>query len=160
MLTQDEADALLALPKKIVSSSVALPGPGNHGRVELESIGHPPGEHPHKFVIHITRARRLANKFSLHLQTASDEFLVRVDTGTVKSHFNPSKAPAFRLQALAGQKVPTPHLQRYVESQNAFWAEPPPNPPFTNPNDLPTTWTGFLTYCNAVAIEGAQGGLL
>lgn len=154
MLTQEDADHLITLDKRFsdTNQSIAFPGPGESITVPIESY-----DGRERFQLDI-ESGRLNRRWKLQLRYRSTEILVRLDMGG-PSHNNPSEAPNSRLRALAGQRIPTPHIQHYVEGYGDKWAFPLP-PEFNPPGDIDVVWREFLKYCHVIAIPGLQGRLL
>ena len=154
MLTQDEAESLIAIEKRFEEPVpfVYLPEPGENLTFSLVSL-----DGRESFLLDIRRGRSgELSSDNWRLQIRHDqEVLVRLETGG-PPHTNPESAPSRRLARYAGQYVPTPHMQRYMEGQTYPWAFPPPSE-FTKLDDIVVTWREFLDYCNLIEIPSVIG---
>ena len=156
MLTQDEAEQLIAIEKRFEEPTpfVYLPEPDNNLIIPLISI-----DQRESFLLDVRRGRleeSLPDKWRLQLRYA-DEVLVRLETGG-PAHRNPDDAPIRRLSRYAGQRIPTPHIQIYVEGEGDSWAFSPPDE-FTALDDIVVTWREFLHHCNIIEIPTLIGGV-
>lgn len=156
MLTQDEAERLIALEKRFedVVDFVYLPEPGRNLTIPLVSI-----DERESFLLDVRCGRRRQDdppydRWRLQLRYGS-EVLIRLETGG-PPHFNPDDAPSRRLSRYAGQWVDTPHIQRYVEGEDDPWAFPTPDE-FTTLDDIVVTWREFLDYCNTMETPSLMG---
>ena len=155
MLSQAEADALINMPKQFDEGimkgtrMIELPVPGDTATFDLLSL-----DERERFQLDIERGRRAKDKWKIQLRYRGTEILTRLDIGGA-AHSNPAKAPTRRLAQFEGMRIPCPHLQRYVEGFGDSWAVPLP-PQFTNPDDVPLTWSQFLDYCKVTLPPGAQ----
>ena len=149
MLTQDEAESLIAIEKRFEEPVpfVYLPEPGTGITISLVSVD---GQESFQLDIRQGRRRRegqSSNGWTLQLRYGA-EVLVRLETAG-PTHPNPDDAPNRRLSRYAGQRIETPHIQIYVEGEDDPWAFPPPDE-FTALDDIVVTWREFLSYCNLV----------
>jgi hypothetical protein len=151
MLTQAEADTLIAMKKHPLRTNeeIHFPFPGSTERIELVSA-----DGRERFILDLERGR-LADKWKLQLRYRSTYILVRLDING-PGHLNPRNAPHRRLSRYAGRRIPTPHIQQYVEGFGDNWALPLPQQ-FTDPSDVSITWREFLQYCNIVDTPNLQG---
>lgn len=158
MLSQEEADKLIAAPKRLVTRRVRLPAPGNKVTLQAEEIGESSGRRNQSFMLDVYRGKKDPSKFSIQLRAKRDELLVRVDVESQRAHPNPPIADRPEWEPWEEKRIPTPHLQRYVEGYRLSWAVPLPTE-FSNPADLEQTFRDFLTYCNFVDedVEGQRG---
>ena len=157
MLTQDEAERLIAMEKRFEEPApfVYLPEPGADITIPLVSI-----DEQESFQLDIRQGRRRrvgqsSNGWMLQLRYGP-EVLVRLETSG-PTHPNPDDAPNRRLSRYAGQRVETPHIQIYVEGADRPWAFPPPGE-FTALDDIVVTWREFLNYCNLIETPTLMGG--
>lgn len=154
MLTQQEADTFLAMPKHVFGAPrVVFPEPGETITLDLRSA-----DDREFFQLDIERGRRIQEKWKLQLRYRETTILLRLDIGG-SGHSNPDKAPNKRLSTYEGIVIPAPHLQQYVEGYHDGWATPPLPQAFTNTNDVAVTWSDFLRYCQIDYVP-LQGGLL
>lgn len=140
MLTQPVANALMAIPKHIVTTGeIQFPAAGNFLQLELRSDD----EHE-SFLVDVNRRGKIKlTKCTYQERYAVVEILVRVDIDG-PPHENPD-----------GTLIPCPHIHEYREGYGDKWARPlPPN--FSNPSDLVVTFRDFLKFCNVGKIPGIQ----
>lgn len=150
MLSQQQADDLIATEKVMGDAAVELPIPGETLTIAVQSV-----DKREQFQFDIERGRRNKAKWKIQLRYRNVEILARLDIGG-PAHPNPRNAPSRRLKQFEGQRIPSPHLQRYVEGFADNWAVPLPQE-FTQPDDPLVTWEQFLRYCNVRKIPAAQG---
>lgn len=154
MLAQDEAESLIAMEKRFndTINFLYLPEPGENLTVPLVSL-----DGRESFLLDIRQGRSgEASSNNWRLQIRHDhEVLVRLETGG-PAHRNPDDAPNRRLSRYAGQRIPTPHIQRYIEGQERPWAFPPTDE-FTALDEITVTWREFLSYCNIIEIPSLIG---
>lgn len=147
MLTQDEAERLIAMEKRFeeVVDFVYLPEPGQNLTIPLASL-----DGQESFLLDVRHGQleeSSPDKWRLQLRYG-DEVLVRFETGG-PAHRNADDAPTRRLSRYAGQRIQTPHIQIYVEGQDRPWAFPPPDE-FTALDDIVVTWREFLDHCGVI----------
>src|SRR5438105_848132 len=136
MLTQNEADALIAMQKQLVGSQpILFPLPG--GKAELPLISTDGRE---KFIADVNRGRIRLTKCTYQERYNTVVILLRLDVGG-PPHENPD-----------GVVVPCPHLHVFREDAADRWAVLAPLDKFTNLADLAATLREFLTYCNVANI--------
>ena len=142
-LTQAEADALLAMPKRPCTSDVRLfPLLGDKLVIELESV-----DKTEDFLLDVTRSRIDFLRITYQNRGRAVVILKRLDLNG-PPHRNPDD-----------QTIPCPHLHTYREGYGDKWAEPVPAGKFTNLNDLMLTLGEFMTECNVVEAPSLQTGL-
>ena len=156
MLTQDEAERLIALEKRFEDAVdfLLLPEPGQNLTIPLVSL-----DEQESFLVAVRRGRRQQDdppydRWRLQLRYGN-EVLIRLETGG-PPHFNPDEAPSRRLSRYAGQLMQAPHIQIYVEGEDDPWAFPPPDE-FTALDDIVVTWREFLGYCSIVDTPSLMG---
>ena len=156
MLTQDEAERLIAMEKRFEDALdfLYLPEPGENLTFSLVSL-----DGQESFLLDVRQGRLREGEPSfegwrLQLRYAN-QVLARLETGG-PTHTNPRQAPNRRLSSYAGHSVPTPHLQIYVEGERDLWAFPPP-PEFTALDNIVVTWREFLSYCNLIETPSVIG---
>lgn len=156
MLTQSEADALFALPKKPKSSD-PLTFPHAGGKLLAEFVSFDGRE---TFLFNINRASIEVSKCTYQKRARQVEILRRLDVGG-SVHPNPEVAnvPLDFLLPYNGIEIPCPHLHIYVEGYADKWAIPAPAD-LVNPNaDLFTVMESFLKYCNVQELPYIERGL-
>lgn len=142
-LTQAEADALLAMPKRRSTINLLeFPAPGERVNVELES--HDKRE---RFWLDVSRGSIAVSKITYQNRARIVFILARLDLGGAP-HRNPD-----------GAEIVCPHLHLYREGYGDKWAYPVPAN-FTDLNSLWTTFEEFLTFCNIVEPSNFQRTLL
>lgn len=133
-LTQEEADALLALDKHYVGSEqFEYPGLGGALHIPLQS-----GDARESFHLDVRRGRINLSKNTFQTRVRRAVVLARVDLGG-SPHVNPD-----------GEELSGPHLHLYREGYDDKWAVPLPDM-FTNPSDAWHTLDMFMTWCNVTA---------
>jgi len=133
-LTQAEADALLAMPKRRVNDDeVEYPALGGAVCVPLVSENR-----RENFLLDVRRGRIELRKGTYQTRARQIVILVRLDFGG-SAHRNPDN-----------EEIPSPHLHVYREGYGDKWAIPVPVSEFPNLGDLRQTLTDFFGYCNVV----------
>lgn len=145
MLTQQEAEALMAFPKRFVDPSpIDFPGPGDFLTRGLVSV-----DGRESFVLDVNRAGRIrVTKCTYQERYASTVVLVRLDVGG-PPHTNPDRT-----------EVPCPHLHVYREGYETRWAKAVPGDVFRDTSDLCETLRDFLQLCNVEDVPHIQGVLI
>lgn len=131
-LTQQEAEALIALEKhRVDDSQWDYPGLGGAIRIPLVS-----GDKKENFFLDVTRARIDLLKGTYQNRSRQTVVLLRLDFGG-QPHRNPD-----------GEDVPSPHLHVYREGFGDKWAVPVPMEKFPDPTDLWRLFEDFMRFCN------------
>lgn len=145
-LTQEEADALLAMAKHYHGSNIFMfPSLGGKLRIPLQSQ-----DKQEAFIIDLTRGYVSVRKQSIQNRARKTIPLARLDTAW-GLHRNPD-----------GEDVPCPHLHLYREGFEDKWAFPLPAGLFENLDDAWQTLDDFMEYCNVAtkpAISRGPGDL-
>lgn len=144
MLTQEKADALMAMAKKFVDQArIEFPLPGQAQQFEAVS------EDGHEaFVFDVNRKGKIKlTKCTYQERYAVVEVLLRLDIDG-PPHENPD-----------GAEVPCPHLHVYKEGFGDKWANSLPAGVFSDTSNLVTTFREFLGYCNVRSIPETLPGL-
>jgi hypothetical protein len=143
MLTQQEADALMAIPKRVAPlMPIDFPTAGDETQFELKSM-----DGRDDFIIDINRKGRIKlSKCTYQERYAVVDTLLRLDVDG-PPHENPD-----------GTSIPCPHLHTYREGFGTKWAEPLPAD-FSNSPDLVKKLQEFLRYCNVAEIPEIQGAI-
>lgn len=131
-LTQAEADALLALPKKAVSGEV-YDFPAAGAKLSLPLISHDGRE---EFLLDLRRGRIDVAKTTYQNRARRVVPLARLDING-RPHTNPD-----------GQPVPRTHLHLYREKYGLTWASAVSPTQFSQPSDLAVALNDFLRFCN------------
>ena len=156
MLTQSEADALIAMPKRKADEEIYdFPHGGEYLRIPIVSE-----DGRESFLLDVSRGKIRINKCTFQERYRDVFILVRLDIGGAP-HTNPGVAsvPLLYLEPYNGQKIQCPHLHIYVEGFNHRWAVPAPVERFPQVNDLGSTLDDFFSYCNIVDPPTIQRGL-
>ncbi len=133
-LSQAEADALLALPKKrLESKEWQFPGPIPSVRIPLTST-----DGSERFVLDLYRGRVNVLKRTQQTRGRQVVILARLDLAGAP-HRNPD-----------GTEIPCPHLHVYREGYEDKWAVPVPPDKFSNLDNPQRTLEEFMAYCNIV----------
>ena len=156
MLTQSEADALFAMPKKPKSTNgMTFPHAGGKLLAEFVSL-----DGREVFLFNITRGSIEVSKCTYQKQARQVEILRRLDIGG-SAHPNPEVevVPLDFLVSYNGIEILCPHLHIYVEGFADKWAIPAPDD-LINPNaDLYAVMERFLRYCNVQEMPNIERGL-
>ncbi|MFC5412758.1 DUF6978 family protein [Larkinella bovis] len=123
LLTQSQADYLLALPKEVKNEGKMIDLSENKIVLDLVS----PEDDEWKFSFHIFSSTKISFRINLHHQEArSKTGLLRIDFGgrhcnpVEVNHFVPNIAAPF-----AGKWIEKPHIHFFVESYSPLaWAIP------------------------------------
>ena len=144
-LTQDEADALIALPKaRADEREYAYPYMG--GKTIIPLISQDGRE---QFMLDLYRGRRInLSKNTLQNRARRVVVLARLDIGGAP-HRNPDD-----------EEIPAPHLHIYREGYGDKWAIPAPVDIFGGLGDTWQTLQDFMRYCNVVAPPNIRRQLL
>jgi len=143
MLTQTEADALIAMEKHRVNNDwYDFPMRGESLVLPLRS---PDGrEH---FMLDLSRGHIDLLKVKFQNRARQVVVLVRLDLGG-PPHRNPD-----------GKEIPAPHLHIYREGYGDKWAVPVPSRFFRNTSDLWKTFEDFMRFCNITQPPYIRRGL-
>ena len=147
MLTQGEADALVAMPKKRKSDeSYDFPLPGETLTIPIIS-----DDEREEFLIDINRGRIKLIKCTYQELYRTTTILLRLDVDG-PPHTNPEviSVPISYLAPHNGKTIECPHLHLYVEGYMDKWAIPTPTDRFPNITDLYGTLQDFFDYCNVI----------
>ena len=143
-LTQSEADALIAMPKKRVDETVHLYPTGGRG-ITLQLLSQDGHE---AFLLDVTCGRINLLKATYQTRTKHVVVLVRLDLGG-PPHRNPDD-----------EEIACPHLHIYREGYGDKWATPVPVIKFPNPVNLWQTLQDFMRYCHIIDPPQIERGLL
>jgi hypothetical protein len=142
-LTQEEADALIAMEKvRAVDEDYWYPGPGEKLVIPLTSTNK-----REAFLLDISRGRIDLTKVTYQNRARQIVVLLRLDLGG-PPHRNPDD-----------EEISCPHLHVYREGFGDKWAVPAPPELFPNPNNLFATYESFLGRCNVTERPRMQMGL-
>lgn len=142
-LSQEEADALIALEKQRIDEKLwQYPGPGESLIIPLLSI-----DKKEDFFLDVKRGRIDLYKGTFQNRGRNVVVLVRIDFGG-SPHRNPDDI-----------EVPSPHIHIYKENYGDKWAFPIPREFFTNISDPWQTLEDFMRYCNITNRPIIQRGL-
>ncbi len=156
MLIQNEADSLIAMPKKKAKNErYNFPLQGEDLVIPVVSI-----DERESFLIDINRGRIRLTKCSYQERHGGIIVLVRLDVDG-PAHTNPEvqKTPQAYLAPYNGLTLSSPHLHVYVEGFMDKWAIPAPNDKFPRTNDLYSTLQDFFRFCNIIEPPVVQRGL-
>lgn len=141
-LTQQEADALLALEKHFFGNDrFEFPALGGALRIPLHS-----SDRREEFSLDITRGRILLEKNTFQTRARKTVILARLDIAG-PPHRNPD-----------GEGIDCPHLHLYREGYGDKWAAPLP-PVFTGIEDAVELMDAFMDYCRVVGKPIIERGL-
>jgi hypothetical protein len=143
MLTQAEADALIAMAKTFADTEAISIPPGVDDTREL--IGADPKE---RFLLDIWRSTFRLTKVRLQTRGRQVVVLARLCVDGAP-HTNPDGA------RLAGT-----HLHLYRQGYDDKWAQPVEPSRFPNPSDLRRVFEDFCGFCNIRGVPPFQPNLL
>jgi hypothetical protein len=130
-LTQQEADALLALEKHCSENTKYIfPSMGGNLRIPLQSQ-----DKREEFSLDIYRSNIVLQKNTFQNRARKSIILARIDLDA-GIHRNPD-----------GEEIPCPHIHIFREGWIDKWAIPLPNS-FSNPSDIWKTLDDFMSFCN------------
>jgi hypothetical protein len=143
-LIQEEADALIAMPKLRTNDDVSYyPNPGDSLVIPLVSC-----DKKEAFLLDIRRGRIDLKKATFQNRARKTIVLVRLDLNGAP-HRNPD-----------GEEIASPHLHVYREGYGDKWAGPLPADVFSDTSDQWTTLSDFMRYCNITEPPDIQKGIL
>jgi hypothetical protein len=132
VLTQSEADALIAMRKERVDDAVwEFPGPGSRLTIPLTS-----SDKRENFLLDITRSSLKLTKATYQNRVRQAIILMRLDLDG-PPHRNPDD-----------QEIPCPHLHIYREGFGDKWAIPAPPADYPDTTKLFSTFEAFMIRCN------------
>lgn len=143
MLTQTEADTLIAMEKRFEKPRTVLIPLGVDETFDL--IGKDVRE---RFLFDVWRGTFRLTKLKFQTRGRKIIVLVRVDIDGAP-HTNPD-----------GQSVGGTHIHRYREGYEDKWAEPLDAAEFANPADIDQTYHDFCRICNIVDVPSFQPELI
>ena len=133
MITQQEANELLAMEKVVVSGKpLALPTSGKKSW-NLES-----NDGTEKFIIDVWRGKIEIARYTINHRYRKEIVLARVCVNN-KPHMNPDR-----------EFISEPHLHLYREGFGDRYAIPLPKDYFSSPDNIVCTVREFLVYCNVL----------
>lgn len=142
-LTQVEADALMAMPKRADINEVFLfPHLGGKALIELQSL-----DNTEDFLLDIGRSRIDLARITYQNRAREVVVLRRLDIAG-PPHRNPD-----------GEVIPCPHIHVYREGYADKWAYPVLAERFSDTTNLQQTLLDFCAECNVVELPQIQTGL-
>lgn len=143
MLTQAEADALIAMEKRFSEGdAIAFPTAGETIQRMLVSTNR-----RERFVLDVHRASIKLTKCTCQTRGRTVVVLVRLDIDG-RTHTNPDQT-----------SVGPTHIHLYREGFGDKWAFQLPLDRFQSPGNLVQTLRELLDYCNVVDAPSIEGGL-
>ena len=131
-LTQEEADALLAMEKHRVNDELHhFPRQSQKVKIRLRSF-----DEREDFWLDVNRASVDLRKVTYQNRAREVVKLTRLDLGG-PPHANPD-----------GEEISTPHLHVYRENHGDRWAMPVPEDQFADLDDIWTTLHDFMGFCH------------
>ena len=143
MLTQTEADILIAMGKSFASPTMISLPPGADQTHEL--IGTDERE---RFLLDLWRGTFRVSKLKFQTRARRIVVLVRLDIDGAP-HTNPD-----------GMRLGGNHLHFYREGYEDRWAYPLDSDQFSDPANIQQTFEDFCNYCNIGGIPPFQESLL
>lgn len=144
MLTQTEADRLIAMAKLLEDPPAAIlfPQPGEKLELGLVST-----DRRERLIADVNRGRIRLTKCTFQERDPRVTVLLRLDLDG-PPHENPD-----------GTVLPCPHLHMYREGWWDKWAIPAP-PALCSTSNLTDVFREFLVYCNVQAVPPVQRALI
>jgi hypothetical protein len=142
-LTQNEADALIAMAKTFADTAAISIPPGADDSRGL--IGANPNE---RFLLDIWRSTFRLSKLRYQTRGRQIIVLVRLDIDGAP-HTNPD-----------GERLTGTHLHVYREGYDDKWAQPVDARLFPDPADVQRCLVDFCAYCNIQSLPPFQGGFV
>ena len=135
-LTQEEADALIAMEKRCVEDKDwPFPLPGEKLIVDLESL-----DRRENFILDVNRGRIKLSQATYQNRARQAVVLLRLDIDG-PPHTNPD-----------GEEMPCPHLHTYRAGYGTKWATPMPSS-FGPTSNLSVLLQQFATYCRIAELR-------
>ena len=142
-ITQDEADALIAMDKvRVDDTEWVFPIEGRRISVPLISA-----DKRENFTLDITRAQIKLTKATYQNRARQAIILMRLDLDG-PPHRNPD-----------GLEIPCPHLHIYKEGYGDRWAYRAPANLYPNTQDLFSAFEAFMRHCNVTDPPQIERGL-
>jgi hypothetical protein len=141
MISQDEADELLATPKEMVDRGIILIPVGRRQSRDLVSL-----DGRHEFLLDINRATINIAKITYQTRARKAVVLARLDLDGAP-HTN-----------LDGEMVDCPHLHVYREGFDDKWARRLDPRLFSDPVDMVTVLSDFARLCAIQSLPPVQVG--
>ena len=145
MITQSEADALIAMQKKTAKAEIYnFPLPGEMLIIPIVSW-----DKIESFLVDVNRRTIRLTKCTYQERYQGMIILVRLDIDG-SPHLNPEVVDISLpyLKPYNGQTIPCPHLHLYVEGFMDRWAIPSPSKKFPRIENICATLNDFFHYCN------------
>lgn len=147
MLTQSDADSLIAMPKRYVGPSAILLPPGASDPYDVtDDLGLPVPEE--WFILDLGRGKRRTIKLKFQTRARKVVILLRLDLNGAP-HTNPD-----------GEVVEGSHLHRFREGFGDRWAQPIDPAQFSDPSDPTTSVREFCRLCRIAGPPTVQDVLL
>jgi len=143
MLTQTEADALLAMAKTFANRTVISIPPGTNRIRDL--IGSDPKE---RFLLDIWRGTFRLSKLRYQTRARQVVILARLCIDGAP-HTNPD-----------GTRLSGSHLHVFREGYDDKWAQPLDTIRFPNPTDIAQVFQNFCEFCNIQDLPRFQAGFV
>lgn len=143
MLTQAEAEALIAMQKSFVNQTpLSLPAGSDQTHDLIGSDG------KEKFLLDLSRGTLRLSKVKFQTRGRTVVVLVRLDLDG-SPHTNPD-----------GSRVGTTHIHLYREGFDDKWAYEIDPTAFPSLGDIEETFNSFCEYCKIGGVPSFQEGLL
>ncbi|MBI5695720.1 MAG: hypothetical protein HZC51_08285 [Nitrospirae bacterium] len=156
MLSQDEADFLLALNKKAQNDNDVFDFPNLGASLVFPVVSLDERE---SFLVDVNRSRMILSKCTFMGRYHSNIVLARLDISG-PPHTNPNVAqPPADFSGFNGHQIPCPHLHLFVEGYDDKWAMPAPADTFNNTDNLHNTLDNFLSFFNVTEPPVINAGL-
>lgn len=144
MLTQAEADSLIAMRKRFLQPTSIVLSPGKNETLEL--VGDP--DPKERFFLDLWRSGIKLTKYRFQNRGKRVIVLVRLDLDGAP-HTNPD-----------GTRIPGTHLHLYREGFEDRWAYPVTQTQFRDPSNVRGTFDDFCQVCNIIETPQYQDELI
>ena len=141
-LTQDEAEALIAMEKQRVDDRTWLFAARERCAIPLTSV-----DKRENFILDLNRYQIKITKATYQNRARQALILMRLDIDG-PPHWNPD-----------GEEIPCPHLHIYREGYGDKWAIPAPADRYPDTGDLWATFEAFMQHCNITVPPTFEVGL-
>jgi hypothetical protein len=147
VLTQSDADSLIAMPKRYEGPPGIRVMPGTS---EIYDVVGATGlvVPEERFILDLARGRRKSIKLKFQTRARKIVILVRLDLNSAP-HTNPD-----------GSKVDGSHLHIFREGFGDRWAQSIDPKRFSDPSDLTTSFREFCGFCRIANLPAIQESLL
>ena len=147
MLSQSDADSLIAMPKVYAGPPAIALSPGASDQYDVNgNLGLLVPEE--KFILDLGRGRRKTIKLKFQTRARKIVTLVRLDLNGAP-HTNPD-----------GEVIDGTHVHLFREGYGDRWAQPVDPAQFSDPSDLTVSFREFCAFCRIAGVPTIQDVLV